>query len=139
VVFSKLFLYFNTVRYLRFRQICYQVCYRLLKRPLDHEIEPVLRRRLSAWPEVSYQESPTSDGVTFDFLGESARLQDDWDSLSFSKLWLYNLHYQDALCSKGAAGRVELNRALVNGWISGNPPMTGYGWEPYCLSLRIVN
>src|SRR5690554_2958543 len=135
----RLLLLVNTIRYLKVKQLFYQLYYRLSKRTLNQDVEPVLRGWVSAWPEVSYQESPTSDGVTYDFLGESARLQDDWNSPSFSKLWLYNLHYQDALNSRGAGARRELNCALVNGWISGNPPMTGNGWEPYCLSLRIVN
>lgn len=135
----RLLLLVNTIRYLKVKQLYYQLYYRFSKRTLNQDVEPVLRRRLSAWPEGSYQESPTSDGVSYDFLGESARLQDDWNSPSFSKLWLYNLHYQDALSSRGATDRSELNCALVNGWISGNPPMTGNGWEPYCLSLRIVN
>src|SRR5690554_6542349 len=135
----RLILLVNTIRYLKVKQLFYQLYYRLSKRTLNQDVEPVLRGWVSAWPEVSYLESPTSDGVTYDFLGESARLQDDWNSPSFSKLWLYNLHYQDVLNSRGAGARRELNCALVNGWISGNPPMTGNGWEPYCLSLRIVN
>src|SRR5690554_4021795 len=135
----RLLLLINTIRYLKAKQLFYQLYYRFFKRSLNLADEPVIRGRLSAWPEISYQESSTSDGITYDFLGESARLEGDWNSPSYSKLWLYNLHYQDALNSKGAGERNELNCALVNEWISGNPPMTGNGWEPYCLSLRIVN
>ncbi|GAB1261936.1 heparinase II/III family protein [Aurantivibrio plasticivorans] len=32
-----------------------------------------------------------------------------------------------------------LCRYLIERWISENPPFTGNGWEPYCLSLRVVN
>src|SRR5690606_9360255 len=33
----------------------------------------------------------------------------------------------------------DICNEIINVWIAGNPPMTGNGWEPYCLSLRIVN
>src|SRR5690606_11789937 len=55
-----------------------------------------------------------------------------------SKLWLYNLHYQDYLVNSPEFS-VEDRGALVNSWIFRNPPFSGNGWEPYCLSLRIVN
>nr|WP_228517858.1 heparinase II/III family protein [Aliidiomarina indica] len=35
--------------------------------------------------------------------------------------------------------RVQEHCALIHRWISENPVMTGNGWEPYPLSLRIVN
>jgi uncharacterized heparinase superfamily protein len=55
------------------------------------------------------------------------------------KLWLYNLHYFDDLNAAGAAERRNWHRVLINRWIAENPPGYGNGWEPYPLSLRIVN
>ncbi len=63
----------------------------------------------------------------------------DWNDSARDKLWLYNLHYFDDLCAEDAAGRNHWHEALIRRWIDENQPGTGNGWEPYPLSLRIVN
>ena len=63
----------------------------------------------------------------------------DWDSDQHERLWLYNLHYFDDLNAAGAAERIEWHRALLDRWVRENPPAQGTGWEPYPVSLRIVN
>lgn len=63
----------------------------------------------------------------------------DWNSPKVFKLWLYNLHYFDDLNADGAASRFEWHRGLITRWIAENPPGIGTGWEPYPLSLRLVN
>ena len=136
---TRLALIVNTVRYLKLKQLYYQLFYRVRKPRLDTSLSVPLRGRLQSWPDHSYLAAPTMDGVRYTFLGETATLGNDWNSPTFPKLWLYNLHYQDVLNADGAAGREELNRVLVDKWIADNPPMTGNGWEPYCLSLRTVN
>jgi uncharacterized heparinase superfamily protein len=62
-----------------------------------------------------------------------------WNNSEYSKLWLYNLHYFDDLNASGATERRTLHIALVNRWIKENPQEDGNGWEPYPVSLRIVN
>ncbi|WP_242479102.1 heparinase II/III family protein [Lamprobacter modestohalophilus] len=86
-----------------------------------------------------------------------------WNDAARDKLWLYNLHYFDDLnaaadqCAADALNadadqcataernfvadsiRADWHRALVQRWISENPPGQGNGWEPYPTSLRIVN
>lgn len=136
---TRLALMVNTVRYLKLKQLYYQVFYRVRKPRLDASLSVPTRGCLQGWPDHSYLDAPTTDGVCYTFLGETATLGSDWNSPSFPKLWLYNLHYQDVLNAKGAADKAELNRPLVDKWIEGNPPMIGNGWEPYCLSLRTVN
>jgi uncharacterized heparinase superfamily protein len=63
----------------------------------------------------------------------------DWNAAGRTKLWLYNLHYFDDLNAVGGADRTDWHRALVARWIAENPAGRGNGWEPYPLSLRIVN
>ncbi|SDK74336.1 Uncharacterized conserved protein, heparinase superfamily [Franzmannia pantelleriensis] len=77
----------------------------------------------------------------FEFLGERGVLanKDDWNHTERSKLWLYNLHYLDDLCAWAAEDRVVQHRVLFTRWIEENPPLAGNGWEPYTLSLRLVN
>ena len=77
----------------------------------------------------------------FFFLNESHELKSaaDWNNLEWERLWLYNLHYFDDLNAQGALGRKRWHYALMKRWIAENPPGQGVGWEPYPLSLRIVN
>ena len=55
------------------------------------------------------------------------------------KLWLYNLHYFDGLAASADDEHRALQRRLVARWIAENPPGHGNGWEPYPISLRLVN
>ena len=77
----------------------------------------------------------------FRFIGLDAELRttEDWNSQQHAKLWLYNLHYFDDLRADHAIERTEWHRALMEQWRVDNPPAFGNGWEPYPLSLRIVN
>lgn len=77
----------------------------------------------------------------FVFLNAEGRLTGpaDWNAPSSSKLWLYNLHYFDDLNATGADGRRDWHRALIQRWVDENPPVAGNGWEPYPISLRVVN
>jgi len=65
--------------------------------------------------------------------------KDAWNDQSVEKLWLYNLHYFDDLNAAGAVRRRAWHERLIERWIDENPPGYGNGWEPYPLSLRIVN
>jgi uncharacterized heparinase superfamily protein len=77
----------------------------------------------------------------FDFLGERGCVDGPsaWNAAGRSKLWLYNLHYLDDLNAMGADERADLEEWLIQRWIDDNPPSVGNGWEPYPLSLRLVN
>ncbi|WP_170272493.1 hypothetical protein [Litorivicinus lipolyticus] len=86
-----------------------------------------------------FAQPSTFDGRTFTFLGETALLGGDWNLEEFPKLWLYNLHYQEDLNAIGANERSVLCCELVDRWIAANRPLQGNGWEPYCISLRVVN
>ena len=77
----------------------------------------------------------------FRFLNETHDLMDrsDWNHAELDKLWLYNLHYFDDLNAIQAYKRGDWHRNLIARWIADNPLGCGNGWEPYPLSLRIVN
>lgn len=136
---KRFLLLLHTLRYLKLKQLAYRVFYRVRKPRLRVLPEPELRGVLTSWLGASYLQPATQDGQNFRFLGETGDLQDGWNSLAYSKLWLYNLHYQDDLNASGVDHLDPLGRSLVEAWIAANPPLQGNGWEPYCLSLRIVN
>jgi len=77
----------------------------------------------------------------FCFLNEThaVRSPSDWNHPKLEKLWLYNLHYFDDLTSVDAELRTEWHQDLIQRWIEENPSGIGNGWEPYPVSLRIVN
>ena len=76
----------------------------------------------------------------FTFLNQTAR-PNGWNDPALPKLWLYNLHYFDFLGEKlKCEGEVEQRKMeLVLKWIAENPAGYGNGWEPYPISLRVVN
>lgn len=63
----------------------------------------------------------------------------NWNDHSREVLWLYNLHYFDDLIAVDADERTKCHRALVDRWVRENPPVGGFGWDPYPTSKRIVN
>jgi len=53
------------------------------------------------------------------------------------KLWRYNLHYFDYLHEEGRSWENKV--FLLGDWIQKNPQGTPDAWEPFPVSLRIVN
>jgi uncharacterized heparinase superfamily protein len=49
------------------------------------------------------------------------------------------LHYFDDLTARDAAVRAEWQRALLERWVSENPPGDDAAWQPYPTSRRVVN
>lgn len=133
-------LLFETVRHLTVRQIAYQVYYRFVDRKTPEPMEAPHRRGAERWEFPSYAVRSTPDGKRFTFLGKTTTLSghSTWNDPALDKLWLYNLHYLNDLNAVDAEGD-RLARELLEAWIDGNPPVDGNGWEPYPLSLRIVN
>jgi uncharacterized heparinase superfamily protein len=73
-------------------------------------------------------------------LNEAGHLDEvGWSGLQREKLWRYNQHYFDDLNAQDAADRISWHEALLCDWVAQNLPGQGDGWEPYPLSLRVVN
>ncbi|WP_242113093.1 heparinase II/III family protein [Luteimonas aquatica] len=131
--------FWHTVRYLRPVQVYGRAWHRLHRPRVDARAAPSPSRRAGDWQGCDRAASMLGP-MRFRFLNEEHTLRlDDWNSDALPKLWLYNLHYFDDLNADGAAERVQWHRAMISRWIAANPPGHGNGWEPYCLSLRIVN
>ncbi|MCX9475927.1 heparinase II/III family protein, partial [Vibrio cholerae] len=90
-------------------------------------------------PEVVEPSFLGGNEVCFLNLSGHVKSAQDWNSPAFEKLWLYNLHYFDDLNARDSKERTETQLALVERWIAENPAVSGNGWEPYPLSLRLVN
>jgi uncharacterized heparinase superfamily protein len=139
---KKAFLYWNTIRYLKPIQIYRRYWFRYYRPSLNPVLPQVERAtQKGIWHyAVPRPQSLVQENI-FNFLNMSHRLADasDWNNPRLPKLWLYNLHYFDDLNAEGSINRVDWHHNLIARWISDNPAMLGNGWEPYPISLRIVN
>lgn len=130
----------RTVQHLRATQIFHQVLYRVWRRPQVPFRAPPPRRSGGMPVYMPAAGATFDDGWTFTFLNHPVRFPSDaidWHPAQLPKLWRYNLHYLDALQSPELPD--DAKAALIESWIAGNPPGAEDAWEPYPLSLRIVN
>lgn len=136
----KALLLFHTVRYLRLSQVIARFWFRMRNPEPDLNPAPPLRES-PKWTKPITKPVCLNKPWHFSFLNEARQCQfpGDWNNGSLEKLWLYNLHYFDDLCCHGAADRKEWHGQYIQQWLQDNPPGHGNGWEPYPLSLRIVN
>jgi uncharacterized heparinase superfamily protein len=132
-------LYFHTIRHLRPKQVSSRLLRKLnaqtkgLSAPTSFTL-----RQLTVSTSWVGKPSKCEDGFNFinlrrDFPAGGI----DWLCPEMPKLWRYNLHYFDYLLD---AGRPKVERCqLIDDWIAGNPVGAPDAWEPFPVSLRIVN
>lgn len=136
--------YFNTIKYLRFIQIKGQIKRRLYpanKYKADTSKEFELTDLVNNWVLPARRKQSLFKRNTFKFgnLSKEISSRNDWNNPNFSKLWLYNLHYFDDLNAIDFNKRIYWHKDLISAWIKNNKPAEGNGWEPYPVSLRVVN
>lgn len=138
---AELIRYFNTVRYLQPIQIYGRLLVNIRHPRPDLHPAPALRSYPGPWLAPAAKPQCMLSRSQFRFLNEENRIADadDWNNPDWEKLWLYNLHYFDDLNAFEAIDRNQWHVGLVDRWINENPPGIAIGWEPYPLSLRIVN
>lgn len=137
---KKISLYFHTTRYLKLVQVVWRLKYRFFKYSPKElpEIKPA--KWQATWSSPKWN-MPNWDGQqTFTFLSQSksVKTRNDWTDLELGALWVYNLHYLDCLGSDNQFSN-EHKRTLLADWIENNQDVNSIGWDPYCLSLRLVN
>jgi len=133
--------YYHTLRHLRPVQFYGRVAHRLRRPTPDLRPAPPLRTAARPFPLPPYRRPSLLGPARFEFLNVARDVDGpaSWNAPDADKLWLYNLHYFDDLNAEGRDGRQAWHRALIERWIAENPPGHGNGWEPYPLSLRLVN
>jgi len=135
-------LYISTLSHLKPGQLFYLARQRLLSgRPVRLKIPLDIQYR--AGISLGETLAPVlSDGPDYEFrfLNVSRSFSDgaiDWECIDMPKLWRYNLHYFDYLQEKNRSD--ESLAAIVSDWIDKNRVGAEDAWEPYTVSLRIVN
>lgn len=133
--------FFHTVRYLRWTQVIYRLKYKCFpyRSPGKAINAPVVNSWEWAGPEI-YEQSLFECGSVL-FLNTRASFEDGltWNDARFEKLWLYNLHYFDDLNALNNISRRNIHYDFILRWINENSAPHGNAWEPYPLSLRLVN
>jgi uncharacterized heparinase superfamily protein len=132
-------LYFHTLRYLEPVQIWGRLASRLATVAPDRRPAPGLRSLGGLWQPPACREVSLLAPGRFRFLNRECSPGTADPDPPVSRLWLYNLHYFDDLNAAAAAERRAWHRSWIETWIVENPFGEGPGWEPYPLSLRIVN
>ncbi len=138
---GKVYRLLNTVRHLRPRQVLARALKQFNRTRPDPSPAPSLRPSQGEWTPAAERPSSLLSPWRVRFLNREGEIADasQWNDASQEKLWLYNLHYFDDLSAADGNRRRSLQRRLIAKWIADNPPPTGNGWEPYPVSLRIVN
>lgn len=131
---------YNTVKYLKFKQISWRVWYKFHKIGVIDTHTLKIRPIQKAWVDHARRQPTIIAAQTFDFFGKTGSIDEiGWDSPNRSKLWRYNQHYFDDLNAKSPKNRRIWHQSLITSWILENTVGVGTGWEPYPTSLRIVN
>jgi uncharacterized heparinase superfamily protein len=137
---QRVLLYFRTARYLQPKQILYYFIRRFINTPsLLRPPANILTRPIVMLEPVGLFK-PVKLPSMFLFLNEyrdKGGEHFDWVCAEMPKLWRYNLHYFDYLLDESRPLKYRLY--LIHDWIRQNPPGTEDAWEPYTVSLRIVN
>jgi uncharacterized heparinase superfamily protein len=137
---SKLWLYYHTLRHLKFRQIYWRIWYKFALTRVDLSDCHGLRKAQGRWQPPARRRPSLLNSDTFNFLNQTGRLSEiGWEGLQREKLWRYNQHYFDDLNASDTHTRSGWHQSLLSRWIEENAPGYGTGWEPYPSSLRIVN
>lgn len=138
---KRLPLYLRTVWHIKPRQLANFALRRVLPAatvaPYDGEI--MLRQNEGMIPGIARNGMSGSQNQ-FRFLNIAKTFdlsQMDWSCREMSKLWRYNLHYFDYLHDPEISP--ESIAKLINSWIELNPPGAEDAWEPFTVSLRMVN
>lgn len=134
-------LFFNTLRYLKWKQIYFRFVRKLIKPKVTEYFQEPKPKRSKTWKHLPLYGSKIDNQLEACFLNHAKKLDlpADWNNESHTKLWVYNLHYFEDLLSNNATEKQSFHLELLNSWVDQNPVGYGNGWEPYPTSLRIVN
>ena len=132
---------YHTVRHLRLRQIAWQIRRKIFppKLAVTSGLPACEPERLSLLP---FPSKPLThlDAGRFNFLNREVDLglPIDWNAEHLPLLWRYNLHYFDYLQQPSMTW--DVGSAVMSDWVERHRVRKeGVGWQPYPISLRIVN
>lgn len=144
-------MYWRTLRHLRWSQLGYLALRRVLPRsnsPAELPAPVGLRDVPGPWKFIEWQPETSRKMLAareFTFLNHTVASYDSipWNDRRHAKLWLYHLNYFDFLnvgfVLPDEEPKLKAALEIVVDWCRLNTKGTEVGWEPYVLSVRIVN
>ena len=137
---SKLKLLLNTVKYLRLKQIYYQLYYLLRNKFFKKDYSKLLNKEINplVWTDGFLNSNSFKQPNTFTFLNLEHQFETniDWNFKEFGKLWTYNLNYFDFLHQENIA--INEGLELIRDYQLHDINLKD-GKEPYPISLRGIN
>lgn len=121
-------LYLHTIRFLRIKQIFYQLLYRILKIwyksiNVPHSVDRTV------W--IGFIPKPRCKSAgNFSFLNITEKFN-TWNDTRHGMLWAYNLNYMDWLCQEGASR--ETGEKWIDKFIA-DLPSNRLGLDPYPIA-----
>ena len=110
--------YIQTIRYLKLKQIVYRLYYKLRPLPkLSQEIQAVRPWKMPWRSPLRHYNCLNSEQFTL--FNETGNILDGtlWQSSRHTKLWLYHLHYFDALNSVESESHPEWMERYIEQWL----------------------
>lgn len=123
----------HTVRYLRIKQIIYQLKYRMVTSKIKDSKGVVCGSNMNVSPPIFRNKVLVEKKISF--LNQST-VFNSWNDASFGMLWVYNLNYMDWLQQKDMS--VEEGIRWIDKFIA-ELPTNRIGLDPYPIALRGIN
>ena len=142
-------LYFRTVLSLKPVQVVYRLRYLIQSKLFRNSLAPVLGKYALSFPdtrdghffsEYGQWQKTDIESNSFCFLNEiiNFKRKINWFVPDKGRLWRYNLHYFQYLLLKDGIDRKKA-LGIIKDWIDNNPAGTPDAWDPFPISLRLVN
>lgn len=139
-IFYKVYRLWHTIRFLKSIQIYRRLWFNIWKPKPILSPRPTRSKRAGIWQPPAKRQASITGPRSFQFLNKEDCLERvGWDGPLCEKLWRYHQHYFDDLNAVNSSLRRNWQISLIEDWIEKNPVALGTGWEPYPLSLRIIN
>ncbi len=139
-LFYKCKRYWNTIKYLKLSQLCWRLYYLFYKPRIQENNWPLLSNSTNlAIAPLERKRCYLGDGK-FLFLSRVLSIQETgWNNDRYPKLWMYHMNYFDFLMQDLSDSETSDVYNLLSDWVQKNEVGKGVPWEPYPISLRIVN
>lgn len=140
-LFETVGLYQRTISKLKVSQIIWRLFYRVTKRKMVHLPKNSAFKSVSL-PCVFLPKNDSHLGdFNFTFLNtpQYEVSTQNWYPTGASKLWIYNLHYMDFINSPKLFNKPDIVESIILNWCESVTDPNRPGWDPYVVSLRIIN
>jgi len=137
---AKVNLYWQTIRYLRPVQFYRRLWFKTYRRRPRTPKQLTRAKASSTWQQTYAPPQSMFGPRSFRLLNRQHTLDTNCNWVrGEAALWHYQVNYFDDLLATDAVSRKLWHRALIQSWIRENQPGTRVSWDPYPISLRLVN